>query len=125
DLYNLKYNPDLPLHISFDFNVKPYSALLISQTYKDKDNNKILECIDSIALKYPDNNISYVCDEFIKRYKDHKSGLFIYGDPSGRNQDSKSESGHNHYTIIYKKLINFNPVLRVAKKHPSQIQRIS
>jgi PBSX family phage terminase large subunit len=116
---DLKYNNELPLHISWDFNTKPYVSLSIFQVI-DKD----IRCIDAIAGKYPDNTTKKVCQEFIRRYRTHNSGLFIYGDPSGKNEDTRSEEGHNDYKIIEKELEHFRPDNRVASKHPSVKNRL-
>lgn len=114
------YNPDLALHLSFDFNVKPYSALTIWQI-----EGKNAKCIDTIALRSPNNGIKYVCREFVRRYNYHAAGVFIYGDPSGRNQDTKMEDGFNNYSIIEMELTKFKPDLRVARKHPAHVMRLN
>jgi hypothetical protein len=75
--------------------------------------------IDEICLGSPKNTTKAVCLEFSKKYIAHNTGLFIYGDPSGRQQDTRSEKGHNDYTIILSELKAFRPVLKVASKAPS------
>lgn len=108
-----EYRPELPLHISFDFNVNPYMSCTIWQVQGNTAYN-----IDEIALASPNNDTKSVCDEIRFRYRTHKTGVFIYGDPSGRQEDTRSEKGFNDYTIIENELIQFNPVLRVASSHP-------
>ena len=44
--------------------------------------------------------------------------MFIYGDPSGKQEDTRSEQGFNDYSIIEKELAQFRPELRVLKAHP-------
>lgn len=107
------YNPAMPLHISFDFNVKPYLSCSVWQM----DGNTLYN-IDEIVGISPNNDTKSVCRDFIYRYNTHKSGVFIYGDPSGRNEDTRSEKGFNDYSIIENELAKFNPILRVASSHP-------
>ena len=107
------YNPSMPLHISFDFNVKPYLSCSVWQM----DGNTLYN-IDEIVGISPNNDTKSVCREFLYRYNTHKAGLFIYGDPSGRNEDTRSEKGYNDYTIIEDELSKYKPILRVASMHP-------
>lgn len=112
------YNPDIALHLTFDFNVNPYMSASLWQVV-----GKVAYCIDEFAMVSPDNNTAGVCKEFTRRYLSHNAGLFIYGDPSGKNEDTRSEKGHNDYTVIRKDLIQFNPVSRVDSKHPPVVTR--
>lgn len=107
------YNPELPLHISFDFNVNPYMTCLISQIV-----GKSLYIIDEIAMKSPNNRTKDTCREFMRRYTSHKGGLFIYGDPAGRAEATRTEEGFNEYTIITQELYKFRPTLRILSTHP-------
>lgn len=113
-----KYNKDVALHISFDFNVQPYVSLSIWQVY-----DKEMYCIDEIAAREPDNSTEGACLLFLEKYRHHESGLFIYGDPSGRNEDTKTQRGHNNFTIIRKTLKSMHPEIRVSRKAPSVSMR--
>lgn len=112
------YKPELALHITFDFNVNPYMSCSIWQVV-----GKVAYCIDEIAAISPKNTTKGVCEEFIRRYNSHGAGLFIYGDPSGRNEDTRSEKGFNDYVVIQTELSQFKPVIRVALKHPPVVMR--
>jgi hypothetical protein len=114
----IRYNPDLAIHLSFDFNVKPYMSATVWQIV-----GKIAYCIDEVTTKNPYNNTKGCCDEFSRRYFSHSAGLFIYGDPSGKNEDTRTEAGHNDYRIIENELDRFRPALRVARKHPPVVMR--
>lgn len=113
---NVLYNPELALHISYDFNVLPGVSIIISQI-----TNKEINVIDEIQLTHPHNNTRCASVEFLKRYLNHTSGLFIYGDSSGKNESSRSEAGFNEYTIIMKELNKFKPSLRLLTKNPSVV----
>lgn len=108
-----KYRPELALHLTFDFNVNPYMSASVWQV-----EGKMIYQIDEIAMVNPKNDTQSLCQEFIRKYNSHTSGLFIYGDPSGKNEDTRSEKGHNDYKIIMRELTKYHPSLRVASSHP-------
>ena len=115
DLGGIKYyNPDIPLHISFDFNVNPAMHAVIFQV-----TGKRATLIKELITRSPANNTKGICNEFKRHFPAHKSGLFIYGDPSGKTQDTRSEKGFNDYTIICNELRDYRPSLRVLNSHPS------
>ena len=107
------YNPNIPLHITFDFNVNPYMTCTVWQVI----GKKVYQ-IDEICLANPSNTTLDVCKEFIRRYRGHEAGLFVYGDPGGRQEDTRAEKGNNDYTVIMKTLVVFKPTQRVALAAP-------
>lgn len=113
-----KYDPEEPLHISFDFNVNPYVSIGIYQI-----KGKLVRIIDEIAAKDPHNTTEEACKIFHTKYLDHRAGLFVYGDPSGRKEDTSREKGHNDYRIIMRTLATLRPQRRVARKAPSVSMR--
>jgi len=115
---HVKYDPELPLHISWDDNVNPYLPCGIFQI----DGTDIY-MIDEIAGVTPNNTVKSVCNEIIRKYKAHNSGMFIYGDATANKQDTKLEKGYNFYTIILDYLKEFNPVSRVMRANPSVVMR--
>ena len=112
------YNPDLPLHISWDDNSNPYLPCGVFQI-----EGKALRMIDEIAGRNPNNSIKAVCAEFTKRYQGHQSGVFIYGDATAEKQDTKMERGHTFYRLIMDALQQFRPQLRVPPSNPSVVMR--
>lgn len=110
---NWKYNPDLPLHISFDFNVNPYMSCSVWQIVGGS-----CYLIDEIAMKSPANRTKDTCREFVRRYNSHQGGLFVYGDPSGKKESTTTEAGHNDYLIIRQELTKFKPTLRILSTQP-------
>jgi hypothetical protein len=79
--------------------------------------------IDELAMKNPHNTTKGVCNEFKRKYFAHKAGVFIYGDPSGKQQDTRSEKGYNDFKIIRNELDSFHPIERVASSHPPVVMR--
>jgi len=115
---NRAYCKSLALHISFDFNVNPYMTCTIWQI-----KGKLAVQIDEICLPNPRNTTVDVCREFIRRYQGHTAGLLIYGDPSGRHEDTRTEKGFNDFTVIVKALVQFRPALRIMSVAPAVVMR--
>jgi len=114
----VKYNPGLPLHISWDDNVNPYLPCGIFQIQGDT-----LMMIDEISGITPRNTVKDVCAEFTRRYVGHQSGLFIYGDATANKQDTKLEKGYNFFRLIVDYLAPFKPTNRVLSSNPSVVMR--
>jgi phage terminase large subunit len=110
----VKYNPELPLIFSWDYNSMPGCTALIIQ----KDGKK-LSVIDEVQLSYPNNNTRAVCNEIIKRYKGHTAGSIITGDCNGRASDTRSERGTNDVVISMQTLAQFRPSDKVPKINES------
>lgn len=90
------YDAQLPLEISFDFNVD----FLIALIFQEKNNGDI-EVIGEAALQHgvtTDN----VCTEILKRYGGHRAGVTIHGDPSGFHRDTRSLE--TDYDLIHQQL---------------------
>lgn len=114
------YNDALPLHITFDFNTVPYMTLCIWQVV-----GKNAVQIDEICLPPPRSTTRDTCREFKRKYIGHKSGLFIYGDPAGKKNDTRFEKGHNDFTIALSELQEYKPSLRLLTKAPSVAMRLN
>lgn len=113
------YNPELPLILSWDFNVLPYSACVIGQL-----SGKTLSIIDEIALTHPYNRPINVVKEFKRRYLYHLSGVYVTGDASGKNNSTRVDAGSNDYTVIFQELKDYIGVKDfVPSKNPNVFQR--
>jgi hypothetical protein len=109
-----KYDPALPIHMSWDENVHPYLPCGLFQI-----KEKAVSMFDEIAGADPNNTISAVCREFIRRYPHHASGLLIYGDATANKEDTKLEKGYNFYRLIMEAFDQYRPNLRVLNSNPS------
>ena len=114
----LQYNPALPLHISWDDNVHPYLPCGIFQIEGTQ-----VRMIDEITGVSPANTIKAVCDEIIRRYPAHNTGMFIYGDATANKEDTKMEKGYNFFRLILQYLRQYQPVGRVQTSNPSVVMR--
>jgi hypothetical protein len=113
-----KYDPALPLHISFDENVNPYFPCGIFQV-----KDKIIYWIDEIAAKNPNNTVRSICAVFKQRYQGHAAGLFVYGDATSQKDDVKQEKGHDLFRLIMNELSEFKPQRRMSASNPSVVMR--
>lgn len=94
---NITYQPDMDLHISCDFNVDPMCWVLAHKT-----DDKVFY-FDEIAME--NTTTSKACDEFYRRYPNHKAKVIVNGDASGDNRSCTSE--YTNYVIIKKKLLQY------------------
>jgi len=114
------YNPELPLHISFDENVNPYLTLSIYQA-EGKRSWKIGE----ICLEHPLNTLTHTLKKFYATYKPNSNTVFIYGDRTSLKADTKLEKGHNFFSIIEDKLskYGYKTKTRLPNKNPGVAAR--
>jgi len=112
------YNPDIPIHLSFDFNISPYLPISLWQINMIDDVYHVC-CFDLIAMENPLNNTEDACKEFMRRYPNYDLGVYIYGDVSGRARQTSSKV-HN-YDIIENQLKKYirNWSMRVPTRNPS------
>lgn len=108
-----RYNNQLPLCLTFDFNVHPFVTICIHQVVGKKATQ-----IDEICLPTPDNRTDLACRKFAARYEAHTAGVFIYGDPAGLHEDTRTERGYNDFSIIMSSLAKFRPVAKWQKSAP-------
>ena len=108
------YDPDLALHISFDFNTKPHNTLTVWQFDGDTGTQ-----IDEFCFTPPRNRDEDQVKAFLAKYGRHSTKLYVYGDPSGRADDTSKTYGDNKYTRILGWLSSLPTELRVFAKAPS------
>ncbi|HRT83962.1 MAG TPA: hypothetical protein P5523_04925 [Bacteroidales bacterium] len=120
----VNYDPKLPIHISFDQNSVPYNSAAIAQVIRNEEYWE-WRFIDEIALPNPRNSTEEVCEEFMMRYPNHKSGLYYYGDASGHSRTTMNKDFRHHYEIIEFKLRRYliNDSDRSLKQNPSVVLR--
>ncbi len=97
NIKDIKYQPEMDLHISCDFNVDP-----MCWVFAHKTDDKVFY-FDEIAME--NTTTARACDEFCRRYPSHKGRIIINGDASGDNRSCTSE--YTNYVIIKKKLLQF------------------
>lgn len=128
------YDPELALHISADFNVNPSMNATVWQIARPEDGDPVgpegktpegweIRLIDEIVLEPPRNGSRELGKEILTRYRNHKNGLFIYGDPAGLARDTRTDRGVNDFSIIEREVKKLNPERRVDRSAPSVVAR--
>lgn len=97
NMKEITYQPEMDLHISCDFNVDP-----MCWVFAHKTDDKVFY-FDEIAME--NTTTAKACDEFYRRYPNHKGKIIVNGDASGDNRSCTSE--YTNYVIINKKLLQF------------------
>ncbi len=113
---DLRYNPELPLHITYDFNVNPYMTLLISQMERNVKGFDV-NFIKEYCLPHPFNATKEITEALVydlvhAEFSGHKQGLFYYGDYSGKNKNTLAvkldeEDIRNNYDMVRSVLKKF------------------
>lgn len=97
NIKEITYQPEMDLHISCDFNVDP-----MCWVFAHKTDDKVFY-FDEIAME--NTTTAKACNEFYRRYPNHKGKIIVNGDASGDNRSCTSE--YTNYVIINKKLLQF------------------
>lgn len=109
---NAVYNPQLPLRLSWDFNLDPM-VVLVCQIHGQKS----LSVIDEISLNR--SNTPEVSRVFIEKYGsngiNHRGQIFIYGDASG----GRSTAEYSDYETIREYLETHFNADRINLKVPA------
>ena len=117
NIKNISYQPEMDLHISCDFNVDPMCWVLAHKT-EDK-----VFYFDEIAME--NTTTARACEEFCRRYPNHKGKIIINGDASGDNRSCTSE--YTNYVIKKKKLLQYgyDVEIRIKAYNPPIKTRIA
>lgn len=117
NICKLKYNEDLPLYLTCDFNVDPMCWIV---AHKDEDS---VYFIDEIVIE--NTNTQNAIEEFTQRYPNHKHQIIINGDASGDYRNCASE--FTNYKIIenHLKSVGYKPVFKLRPFNPSIKTRIA
>lgn len=126
-LDRIGYNPELPLHLSFDFNTAPYMTLLVAQIWQDGERWRV-HFLAEICLRHPEASTDATCDALLRelgpggRFEGHDKGAYLYGDYSGKNRSTLSMDGIRHnFDIVHRKLRHLlhNSSDRCTRKNPN------
>lgn len=128
---DITFNPRLPLHLTFDFNVVPYIAASVWQIEKIDGKRHYgmsfphvweVRGIAEIVLTHPKNSTEDLCYEFDEKWADKcAQGLLIYGDATGRAR--KTSSKKTDYMIIDQILGRHIVEMRVPRSNPLPQER--
>ena len=113
----LAEDPTEPLLWALDFNIDPMSSVIAQAT------DGRVRVLDEIVLR--NATTMAACEEFLKRYPNHKAGVKVYGDASGNHGQT---TGSSDYDIIrdYFTARSTMPIrYYVPKSNPSVRDRIN
>lgn len=100
-------NPNLPVHISLDFNVVPYITMTLWQI-EQVQNTYYVRCFDELCLSSPKNNTESLCNEAAAKWGHiMKNGLYYYGDYSGKNRQTLTAEYRDNYSVLEKVLYKY------------------
>lgn len=115
-----QYDPNKPLRLCCDFNVDPM-AWEICQFGMNQDGLAEVYWIDEIYIK--NSNTIECCAEFKNRFANHNSGLFLYGDATGKQRHTSSNV--TNWNIIKDELMRYKPQMMVPLSNPAERDRIN
>ncbi|MGA2576973.1 MAG: terminase family protein [Bryobacteraceae bacterium] len=113
---SLHANPNCPLWWALDFNVDPMSSV-VAQI----DGRTVL-VLDEFALRHASTHEA--CEEFEKRFPNHRSGVVIYGDASGNSQHTTGASDYQVVREYFRMHYGARFAYKVPKANPSVRERI-
>lgn len=80
----VEYDPSIPVHITYDFNAKPYMTLLAAQVYIDDHTDTfIIGFFREYCFSSPRNSTEHVTRAFLEDVEDDDPTIYFYGDASG------------------------------------------
>lgn len=107
-------NINLPLLLSFDFNVSPMTAV-VAQSGQIRE----LIIFDEFVLK--NSSTPELCDKIKAKYPDWAGRIYVTGDASGNARNALAAGGLNHYKIIKKALTVRDNQFKVRSKNLSHV----
>jgi len=94
----MPYDPKATLMIGFDFNVAPGVAVFMQERLYRGDNALVPQgsligaVVDEIWIEH-DSNTPRVCQEIIRRYRQHDAPLEVFGDATGGARGTAQTDG--------------------------------
>jgi hypothetical protein len=115
------FDPELPVHLSFDQNVSPYITMTCWQlAYEGSES--VLRQFDELCLSHPDNSTEVLCQRFLQKYPT-ATHAFFYGDASGHNRSTRgSETDYDIVRRVLRPLLN-NHSDRTQRRNPDVLLR--
>lgn len=110
------YKKELPIHLTFDFNVKPYMTELCAQVEADeKEKILYIKFFREYCLASPHNSTTSVCERFKDDFSIFNPSVLYYGDASGDFRQAGS-GDHTQFDTVREILAPF--ISRSSDKVP-------
>lgn len=110
-------DPNVPLLWTLDFNVNPMSSVIVQKA------GGRFHVLDEIVLKHATTQLA--CEEFLKRFPCHQSGIVIYGDAAGKHSQTTGASDYEVIGQTFRALSPIRPVYRVPAANPAVRDRVN
>lgn len=114
------YDPNKPINLCCDFNIDPM-AWVIAQTHTRANGLKEVRVIDELYIK--NCNTVEACQEFKLRYPNHRAGVYLYGDATGKARHTSSNV--TNWKIIEDELHRYGITKRIPLANPAERDRIN
>jgi len=126
NLTRVDYDHRLNLHLCFDFNVEPGSAVVIQEQRIKKDTPPVTCIIDEVHIPRNSNTVA-VTRKLLKKYKKHPTGVYVYGDASGGNRGSAQLDGSDWELIqgLLKPVFGSQLHFRVPRRNGPERSRVN
>jgi hypothetical protein len=115
-VHDLDVDPTTPLLWTLDFNVDPMCSV-IAQIRRGK-----VSVLDELALRHA--STLEACEEFHRRFPNHRAGVVVYGDASGNYQKTTGSSDYEVIRDYFRRNYGTQPSYRVPKANPSVRDRV-
>ena len=116
-----QYNPNIPMQLCCDFNINPMAWVIIQTGINTDTKLKEVYVIDEIYMK--NSNTIDACLEFKTRFPNHRAGVVLYGDATGRARHT--DSNITNWKIIESELSAYNISSHIPTKNPAERDRIN
>lgn len=119
---DITYDSNLPVHLSFDFNVVPYMTMLCCQIVVNEQGTTF-KFFKEYCLPNPNNSSRAAAEHFVRDFGKYKPVVFYYGDASGKNRIA-GQGNKRNFDDIDSVLINFlhSRSDMVLSKNPNQLK---
>jgi phage terminase large subunit len=119
----VEFIPNLPVHLTFDFNARPYMTLVCCQV-ESIENTMRVRVFREYCLKSPLNNSTSVCEAFLRDYGHYNPSVFYYGDATGKNAipGKGNDYAFRDIEIALRSVLNNNSD-RVSRRNRNPLKR--
>lgn len=116
-----QYDENKPLCLCADFNIDPMAWVIAQIGINTQTGLKEAYFIDEIYLR--NSNTVQACQEFKSRFPNHRAGIKLYGDATGRARHT--DSNITNWKIIESELSAYGISENIPSKNPAERDRIN
>jgi hypothetical protein len=102
---------------ALDFNVDPMSSVVVQKI------GERFYVVGEIVLKNATTQLA--CQEFLKRFPDHRAGVVIYGDAAGKHAQTSGASDYDIIAQVFRETSPVRPQYRVPAANPAVRSRVN